>query len=859
MIRFAIWILERSLRPEVSASVIGDLIEQQQRGALWIFGETISALWNLHARPQSGDSLVMTFIGDLRIAARLLRRAPAFTVVSVITLGLAIGATTAIFSVIEPVLLRPLPYPRPERLAFVWERGRDGSRDNVGYATFRDFMSESKTIEYAAAIGDWQPTLSGTDNPERVSGDRVSWQYFRTLGVRPEIGRDFLADDDVPGKNQVVILSHALWERRYGADPSIIGRAISIGDVPMTVIGVMPASFDNVAAPGAQIWRALGYANQPWTCRTCHHLRMLARIRPDVNMDAARTELDQIHKRMEKAYPDQYASIGATVVTMQDEATREFRPALIALSAAVLLVLLIAVANVVNLQLARAVRREEEFAVRAALGASQSRLFRQLLTEGLLLALLGGAAGLLVARLSLPFLVSRLPMAMPRLTAIHIDVAALGAVTSLVLALTLVMGLAPARGPVRDLGINLRSGRRLSGGNRTTRAALVVGEVALAVMLLVSAGLVARSLIRLLSVDAGFDPTHLLTLQVNSSGANYRQDAAVIAHHDRVRELVGALPGVTGVALSNQLPLGGNTDMYGVIDPENIPSNPELVPSGDRYVVTPGYFATMRIPILRGRAFTAADAADTANKVVLVSAALAQRMWPGANPLGKRLRVGGIKGPNRVVIGVTGNVRHRGLDATTTLQWYVPEHQWLEADNQVVLVVRTAGDPAAIAPSVRKAIASIDASQPIINVATMDQVIATSTTQRRLALVLFGAFAVAALLLSVAGIYGVLAGSVAERTREIGVRSALGATPGDIVRLIVRQGGRLSALGIVLGLAGSLAVTRYLRTLLFGIGPNDPATLVGVAMLLGLVTLLACLIPGTRAARVDPSRALQSE
>jgi phosphoglycerate dehydrogenase-like enzyme len=302
-----------------------------------------------------------------------------------------------------------------------------------------------------------------------------------------------------------------------------------------------------------------------------------------------------------------------------------------------------------------------------------------------------------------------------------------------------------ARGPVVDLGINLRSGRRLSGGrNHATRAALVVGEVALAVMLLVSAGLVAKSLMRLLSVDAGFDPTHLLTLQVNSSGTNYRKDAAIFAHHDRVREVVGALPGVTSVTLTNQLPLGGNVDMYGVIDPENIPSNPELVPSGDRYVVPPGYFATMRIPILRGRAFTGADAADTSNKVVLVSAALAQRMWPGANPLGKRIRVGGVKAPDRVVIGVTGNVHHRGLDAATTLQWYAPEHQWLDADNQVVLVVRTAGDPAAIAPTVRKTLASIDATQPIINVATMDQVIATSTTQRRLALVLFGAFIAAA-------------------------------------------------------------------------------------------------------------------
>ena len=860
MIRASIWLLERFLRPEVSVSVIGDLIEQRDRGTLWILAETVSALWNLHARRQPGDGLVMTFLADLRIAARLLRRAPAFTIVSVLTLGLAIGATTAIFSVIEPVLLRPLPYPNPERIAFVWERERDGGRDNVGYATFRDFMNESKTIEYAAAIGDWQPTLSDADNPERVSGDRVSWQYFRTLGVRPEIGRDFIADDDVPGKNQVVILGHGLWERRYGADRSIIGRAISVGDSPMTVVGVMPASFDNVASPGAQIWRALGYANQPWTCRTCHHLRMLARIRPGVQMDAAMTELDQIHKRMEKAYPDQYASVGALVVTMQGEATREFRPALLALSAAVLLVLLIAVANVVSLQLARAVRREEEFAIRAALGARRARVLGQLLTEGLLLAVLGGAAGLLVARVSLPLLVMRLPMAMPRLAAIHLDLTALGAVTALVLVLTLVMGLAPARGPASDLGINLRSGRRLSGGrNHATRTGLVVGEVALAVMLLVSAGLVARSLMRLLAVDAGFDPTHLLTLQVNSAGANYRQDASIYAHHDRVRELVGAIPGVTSVTLSNQLPLGGNVDSYGVLDPENIPSNPELAPSGDRYIVPPGYFSTMRIPILRGRAFTATDAADTANRVVLVSAALAQRMWPGADPIAKRIRVGGIKGPDRVVIGVAGNVHHRGLDAATTLQWYAPERQWLDADNQVVLIVRTATDPAALAATVRKTVASIDATQPIINIATMDQVIAASTTQRRLALVLFGAFAVAALLLSVAGIYGVLAGSVAERTREMGLRSALGATPRDIVAIVVGQGGRMSAVGILLGLAGSLALTRYLRTLLFGVGPTDPATLLGVVALLGLVTVLACLIPGIRAARVDPSRALQSE
>jgi putative ABC transport system permease protein len=860
MMRACIWLLERFLRPEVSASVVGDLIEQRDRGVLWICGETLSALWNLHTRPHTGDGMLATFIGDLRIAARLLRRAPAFAVVSILTLGLAIGATTSIFSVIEPVLLRPLPYPDPSRLVFVWERDRDGGRDNVGYATFRDIVTASTSIEYAAAIGSWQPTLSGDGPPERVTGDRVSWQYFRTLGVRPELGRDFAAEDDVPGKNQVVILSHGLWERRYGADRSIIGRAISINDNPIVVVGVMPASFDNVASPSSEIWRALGYDTQPFTCRTCHHLRMLARVRPNVSMASAATELDQIFARIVKTYPDQYASTGASVVSMQDEATREFKPALLALSAAVLLVLLIAVANVVNLQLARAVRREEEFAIRVALGAGRARLLGQLFTEGLLLALLGGAAGLIVARLSLPLLISRLPQAMPRLSAIHLDLAALAAVTAIVLLLAIVMGFAPARGPVGDLGDNLRSGRRLAGGrNHLTRASLVVGEVALAVMLLVSAGLVARSLVRLLAVDAGFDPTHLLTLEINSVGANYQTNMPIFAYHDRVRDAVRALPGVTGVAVANQLPLGGNVDMYGVLDPANIPSNPELAPSGDRYAVSPDYLSTMRIPILRGRTFTAAEAADTTPSVTLVSAALAQRLWPGANPIGQRIRVGGLKGADRMVVGVVGNVRHRGLDATSTLQWYVPERQWGNADNQEMLIVRTAADPSAIAASVRKAIAAIDPRQPIVKVATMDQLIATSTAQRRLALVLFGAFAIAALLLAVAGIYGVLAGSVAERTREIGVRSALGATPSAIVGLVVGQGGRLAAIGMILGILGSLMLTRYLRTLLFGIGPSDPITFAGVVMLLGLVTVGACLIPAMRAARVDPSRALRAE
>ncbi|HEY5060758.1 MAG TPA: FtsX-like permease family protein, partial [Gemmatimonadaceae bacterium] len=465
---------------------------------------------------------------------------------------------------------------------------------------------------------------------------------------------------------------------------------------------------------------------------------------------------------------------------------------------------------------------------------------------------------------AVPLLVSRLPRELPRLQAIHLDGAAFTLVAGLVLTLAAVMAFAPSVSGGPELGGYLRSGRRgATGAQHVTRSTLVVSEVALAAMLLVSAGLLARSLIRLLAVDPGFDPSHLLTMEVDAVGPRYgsRPGAteAINAFHDRVRAAILAVPGVTAVATSNQLPLAGNMDMYGVLDPDNPPSNPELAPSGDRYVVSPAYLHTMRIPLLKGRGITESDAIDTVNDVVLVSAALADRLWPGQNPLGRHVQMGGPQAPIRRVIGVTGNVKHRGLDAVTTLQWYAPPRQWLFADNNEIVIVRTSVDPASIAPAVRRAIASVDPTAPVIRVASMDQVIAKSTAQRRLALALFSAFAAAALLLSVAGIYGVLAGSVAERTREIGLRSALGATPAGIVSLVVWQGGRMAVMGLVIGLLGAAALTRYLRTLMFGIGANDPVTLGAVVAILAAAIVAACLLPAMRAVRIDPSEALRSE
>ena len=644
---------------------------------------------------------------------------------------------------------------------------------------------------------------------------------------------------------------------------TIVGRVLDIGGTPMTVVGVMPASFDDVISPTAEIWRVLGYTTtQEWACRTCHHLRMIARIKPTVSMAAATTEVDQIMARLVKAYPTQYASVGGMLTRMGAEATSEFRPALLALTAAVMLVLLIAIANVVNLQLARAVRRQDEFAIRSALGAGQGRLTRQLLAEGLVLAALGGAAGLLVARLSLPMLVRQLPPAMPRLNAIHLDALGFGAVAMVVLALAVAMAMVSGRRRDRELGSSLRSGRRLAtGAQHLTRSTLVVAEVALAAMLLASAALVARSLVKLLAVNAGFDTSNLLSLEVNPVGPRYNTTAATMQYRDRVREVVRAVPGVTSVALTSQLPLGGYVDRYGVIDPDNPPPTPEQMPSGDRYTVSPEYASTMRIPIKSGRWFTAAEAVDTANKVILVSEALATRLWPGQNAVGHRIQFGGDKAPTYSVIGVTGNVKHTGLDATRALAFYIPERQWYIADDLrfIVVAIRTAVNPASLAPTIRRALSSIDPSLPIIRVSTMEQLIARTTSQRRLALILFAAFAIAALLLAVAGIYGVLAGNVAERTREIGLRAALGASPREIMSLVLGQGARLAILGLVIGFAAGAALTRYLRTFLYGIEPSDPATMTVVIGVLGAVVLAACALPARRAVRIDPSEALRGE
>ena len=876
--RLALALLRRLLHGPEGEALLGDLLEQHHarlghgapaRRAAWRFWrESVAAILAARAlrrrvpTVRTGDGAMRAFVADLRHGARLLRRAPLFTALCVLTLALGIGATTAIFAVVNPVLLRPLPYPAPERLALVWEYDPDGNTINTGWATFADLSRAARTLERSAAVAGWEVTITEGGEPEKLVGQRVSWTFFRTLGVHPALGRDFVAGDDVQGAHRVVVLSHGLWQRRFGGDSAVVGRAVPLDGVSHTVVGVLPAGFESVLDPDAQLWRVLAYdASLPYACRTCRHVRMLVRLRADVPPGAAAAELDALSAALVREHPKDYARAGTALVPLQAQVTGEVRPVLLVLLGAVALVLLMAAANVANLQLARAMRRDGEFAIRAALGAGRSRITRQLLAEGVLLAALGGLAGVVVAAVAVPALVGGFPDRLPRLASVRLDGAALLVCAGLTALLGVVVGLVPAwHGRRVPTFAALRDGARLTGGARQlARASIVTMEVALALMLLVGAGLLARSLSRLMANDPGFDPRPLVTVQVQASGSAYPENEDVWAHHDRLRAAVRALPGVVEVAHATQLPLTGNVDTYGIRAQDRPPVNPALSPHTDRYVVSPGFLQTMGIALRRGRAFTDADNVTAAPPVIILSEALAAALWPGEDPIGRRVQMGGTDRPWRTVIGIAGNVRHGGLDAEVTQQAYVPERQWPWADGAVTLVVRTDGEPAALAGALRRAVQSVDPTQPVGRVATMREIVATSVAQRRLALVLFVAFAATAVLMACAGIYGVLAGSVTERTREIGLRTALGAPPRAIFGLVLAQAARLVVLGLALGLVGALALGRFLGSLLYGVRPGDPGTLAAVAALLAGVALVACLAPVRRALRVDPMAALRAD
>jgi putative ABC transport system permease protein len=801
---------------------------------------------------------------DVRYALRQLRRNPGFACAAVVILALGIGGTTAIFSALNPILFEALPYPHASRIMMIWDAGNDGSRQPQTFHTYRELAERSRSFDTFAVMKPWQPTLNGGDQPERLDGQQVSAGYFRSLAVLPVLGRDFQPSDDVPNGSKVVVLSDGFWRRRFGSDGAIIGREVKLDDVTYTVIGVMPPDFDNVLAPSAEVWSPLQYdtANiaSTETREWGHHLRLIARLRAGASVDQARSDLAWIAQTPVPEFPRaRWASLsrGLIVNSLQDDITRGIKPALLAIFGAILLVLLIACVNVTNLLLARGAQRRGEFAMRAALGAAPPRLIRQLVTESLLLAVPGGIFGMLVTQVGVRILIALSPPGLPRLNAIRVDGAVFAFAFGVTVLIGLLVGLVPARDASRgDLQNGLRENSARSTGHQRTRRAFVVAEVALALVLMVSAGLLLHSLRRLFAVPPGFNATHLLTMQVQTYGKKYDDDAVCHRFFEQALDAVRRVPGVTAAAFTSQLPLSGDSEIYGARFEDD---GPEVGYPVFRYSVSPGYFETIGIPLRRGRLLDEHDVAG-APPVALISESLAKRRFPGQDPIGKHAHVGGaVAGSMYTIVGVVGDVKQLSLGLGESDAVYTTTTQWHWADGTLSLVVRGPGDAAAFVPAIKNAIWSIDHEQPIVRVALMDDLLATLAAERRFVLTLFEAFGLVALLLAATGIYGVLSGSVNERTREIGVRSALGASRGSIVALVVRQGMILTGLGVALGLAGAAAASQAISAMLFDVSGLDPITYLGVVVLLGVVAVIACGVPAWRAAQIDPMLAIRQE
>ncbi len=821
------------------------------------------------SREARGLNLVESLVQDLRYGASNMLRTPGFTAITVFTLALGIGATTAIFSAVNPILFESLPYPDAGRIMMISDLQRDGSRLDITFHTYRELSERSRSFEAMAVTKPWRPTLTTATQPERLDGQRVSAMYFRTLGVSLAMGRDFDLSDDQLNGPRVVILSDVLWKRRFAGDRTIVGRQVMLDDNLYTVIGVLPGAFENVLAPLAQLWSPLQYDTRNITSLQTrewgHHLRMVGRLRSGLGSDQLRRELDTIARNPVRDFPrPAWASLeqGLIVNTLQHDVTENVRPALLAVLGAVLLVLVIACVNVTNLLLARGVRRRGEFALRAALGAGRGRLIQQLLTESLLLAAIGGLAGLAVAQLGVRLLVALSPSEFPRVGAIGIDGTVLVFGLCVTTLIGLIVGLIPALRASRNepqAGLQ-ESSQRTVGGHQWARRALVVAEVALALVVLVSAGLLLRSLEHLFAISPGLDPSHLLTMQVQGSGHRFDDDRVKYRFFAQALEAARHVPGVKTAAFTSQLPLSGDLDGYGIeFENDNSPNGDY---AGFRYAVTPDYFETMGIPLRRGRLLDEHDMTDAA-VAVLISESLAIRKFQGRDSIGQRVRmgpdIGRLDRPWYTVVGVVGDVKQVSLASSDSDALYITTTHWSEVDNVQSLVVRTHGDAAALAPAVRQAIWSVDKDQPVARVATMDDLLASTAAQRRFALILFETFAFVALMLAAAGIYGVLSGSVAERTREIGVRLAFGATREGILALVVREGMTLVALGVIIGLAGAAVASQAIAAMLFGVSHLDPVTYLSVIVPLAGAAVIACGVPAWRAMKVDPIVALRCD
>jgi putative ABC transport system permease protein len=793
---------------------------------------------------------------DIRYGLRTLRKSPGFTVIAVIALALGIGANTAIFSVVNAVLLRPLPFEKADQLVLVWEkRPQLGRMRNVASPPdFYDWKAQNQVFDGMAAFTGSGFNLSSGTEPERIQGASVSPELFAVLRSQPRLGRAFETDEDKPGHNKVVILSHGLWQRRFGAEPGLIGQTILMNDQSYAVIGIMPPDF-YFPNRSSEVWVPLTLAPEDLNNRGGHNLNVIARLKDGIKLGQAQTEMSTIAARLEQQYQVNTGH-GVNVFSLYDEVVTGVRPALLVLLGAVAFVLLIACANVANLLMAKAAARQKELAIRTAMGASRLRIVRQLLTESVLLAIGGGIIGALLALWGLDLLLAVGADTIPRAKEIRLDSTVLGFTLLISLATGIIFGLVPAlQASKPDLNESLKEGgRNASSRGNHVRSLFVIAEVAICLVLLIGAGLMIKSFGRLLNVPTGFNPEKVLAVNVALSGSRYKEDQQITAFYQQVLERAASVPGVQSAAAVAALPLaGGFGSRYFRV--EGRPPQP----AGQGFnanvnVATPGYFQTMNIPLIAGRDFDARDVVK-APDVTIINQEMARRYWPDEDPLGKRLAIG--DGPWRTVIGVVGDVKQSGLDVETRPEMFWPYYQ--QNLSFATLVVRTAGDPEAMTASVRGAMQEVDGSLPLYNIKSVENIISESVAPRRLNMLLLGTFAGLALVLAAVGLYGVMSYAVTQRTREIGIRMALGASSSNVLRLVVGQGLILTLVGVAIGLTASFFLTRLLATLLFGVSATDPLTFALISLLLVGVSTLASYIPARRAMKVDPMVALRYE
>jgi predicted permease len=806
---------------------------------------------------------------DLTYAARMLRKNPGFAAAAVITLALGIGANTAIFSVCNAVLFKPLPYAEPDRIVMLSERQSDGKLGDVAPANFVDWRDASRSFSGMAAVR--APTfassfiLGGQGEASRLVGGDVSSSFFSVLGVQLMLGRNFLPEEDRPGQNPVAILSYAIWSERFGADRDIVGKTITLDEQSYTVVGVLPASFqfgttaaDFQARSQPDIWVPLAFDPQRLQ-RGAHMLRVIARLKPVVKLAQAQAELDVLGANLAQQYPEQNKDIGIVAVPLADQVTGSVRVAIETLLGAVGLVLLIACANVANLLLNRAAARQKEMAVRIALGASRGRLAQQLLTESLFLASLGGIAGFVLALAAIAALTPQLPADLSRAAGIAVDTRMLIFTALISLVTGILFGLGPLFGPWRkSAGESLKQNNRTSSGIQTRlRSGLAVAQIAIAITLLIGAGLMVKSLWALMHVAPGFRSESVLTARLSVPRSRYPDNHRIAVFERELGERLQGRPGVTSAGFTTYLPLSGLENSWSFV----IEGRPPL-PVGTYNIamhrpVSVGYFETIGIPLLRGRSFTSADTAESP-WVTVINESMAREYWPSENPIGQRLQ----NGPGekwRTVIGVVGDVLHDGLDGAAKAEMYVPVEESSNIESSPTIVVRTALDSGASAAELRGVVSAIDTAIPVDRIETMQQLVSGSVAQPRFRTIILTAFSLLALVMASIGIYGVMNYLVIQRTREFGIRLSLGATPSDVLLLVLRRAAVLIGTGTCLGLVGSALLVRFIAKLLFGTAPLDPLTFAAVPILLAVVALAASYIPARRATRINPIVALRYE